>query len=51
MNENLIQKSGDIKKQLSEHVDINEDRYYELRSTADDLLTVKDLIAVGITRV
>lgn len=27
-------------------MDIDEERYYELRSTAEEMLTVKDLVAV-----
>lgn len=46
-NESLTEKAGAIKQQLREHTDISEDRYYELRGTADDLLTVKDLLAVS----
>lgn len=47
-NENLTRKTGEIKQQLREHVDINDDKYYELRGMADELLTVKDLLAVSL---
>ena len=45
-NERLTAKSCEVKQNLKEHVDIDEERYYELRCTADDMLSVKDLVAV-----
>ena len=47
-NESLMNKSGEIKQQLKEHKDINDDRYYELRGMADEQLSVKDLVAVSL---
>lgn len=47
VNANLNKKSGEIKQQLREHIDIDEEKYYELRAMSEDTLTVKNLIAVS----
>ncbi|XP_067948432.1 progesterone-induced-blocking factor 1-like isoform X2 [Watersipora subatra] len=47
-NKSLIGQSDEVKVQLKEHVDINEQKYYELRATTDQHLSVKDLVAMRI---